>query len=147
MTNQTITPLTRIVSMVIDHISMTFIIMIFLIPDVYSNITNALESKEAVSFNPVLLLGDLSYLGMAALGLYFFKDIFNGKSIAKRILNLQVVDNKTGKVASPLKCITRNIFCLIWPIETIMSLVNPKRRIGDYVAGTRIIHVDKSIEV
>jgi hypothetical protein len=54
-------------------------------------------------------------------------------------LKLQIVENKTGKVASPIKCFIRNIFIIIWPIEVIVTLINPSRRIGDLVAGTKVV--------
>jgi hypothetical protein len=31
---------------------------------------------------------------------------------------------------------------VVWPIEVIATLINPKRRIGDFVAGTRIEYYD-----
>ena len=51
---------------------------------------------------------------------------------------LLVVDIKTGKVASALKCFVRNLTIAIWPIEAIVVLISPSRRIGDYLAGTRV---------
>ena len=82
------------------------------------------------------------------LALYFFfcKDCINGRSIAKRVLKLQIIDNKTGESASALKCFIRNIFIIIWPVEGIVALINPSRRIGDYVAGTKLVPFDPSAE-
>ena len=47
--------------------------------------------------------GVSGYLAMFGFALYFCKDIFNGRSIAKRILNFQVVDNYTGESGKPLE--------------------------------------------
>jgi hypothetical protein len=80
-----------------------------------------------------------SFLLLIGMSLYFCKDCFLGRSPAKRILKLQVVDNTSGKVASPIKCFIRDIFCIIWPVEVIVALVNPNRRIGDFIAGTKLI--------
>ena len=43
---------------------------------------------------------------------------------------------KTDTVASSLKCLIRNITIILWPIEVIVVLVSPSRRIGDFIAGT-----------
>ncbi len=85
---------------------------------------------------------------VAAFGfaLYFCKDIFNGRSIAKRILGLQVVNNSTGKVASPIRCFVRNITCVLWPLEGLIAIVNTSRRLGDKIAGTRLVKFDPSVE-
>ncbi|MCG8700483.1 MAG: RDD family protein, partial [Bacteroidales bacterium] len=64
------------------------------------------------------------------------KDLFNGRSIAKRILKLKIVNHKTNQTAGPLRCLVRNITFPIWPIEIIVILINKNRRIGDFIAGT-----------
>jgi len=70
--------------------------------------------------------------------IYFCKDCIDGRSLAKRILKLQVVDNKKQSVATPFQNLIRNIFILIWPVEVIVSFFNQERRIGDRVAGTKL---------
>ena len=50
---------------------------------------------------PGLLGGQWVYLGVIGLALYFCKDSFHGRSPAKRILKLQVVDEVTGKPPAP----------------------------------------------
>lgn len=83
------------------------------------------------------------YIGVIGLALYFCKDAIDGRSVGKRLTKLQVVDNKTGAVASPLQCFVRNIFCIIWPLEGLIVLLeNPARRIGDRVAGTKVVFYD-----
>ena len=57
--------------------------------------------------------------------------------------NLHVVNATKGKEAGPWRCLVRNLLLMIAPIELIMLFVNSERRIGDFVAGTR---VDVSIE-
>jgi hypothetical protein len=56
-----------------------------------------------------------------------------------------VINNTSGEVASPLRCLVRNLFCILWPVELIMVLVNPTRRIGDYVAGTAVMRYQKDL--
>jgi uncharacterized RDD family membrane protein YckC len=135
---------TRIGSMLLDHIAMTFIAMIFFVPGMISGFSTAFEINHEQT-NPDIF-GGLSYVGLIGFALYFCKDCINGRSIAKRALKLQVVDNKSGKVASPIKCFVRNIFCILWPIEVIVTLANPSRRIGDMVAGTRVIPFNPELE-
>ena len=125
----------RIGAMLLDHIVMTFVIMIIAMPTMMSKFDNAfadepLAPKGAIDWSLILMC-----FGMA---LYFNKDMIQGKSIAKRALKQEVVDIKTGKVASALKCFVRNLTIAIWPIEAIVVLISPSRRIGDYLAGTRV---------
>ena len=71
------------------------------------------------------------------------KDNINAMSIGKRILGFKIVDYKTKKKATNFQCMLRNLTLLIWPIEIIISLINPKRRIGDYFANTEVINSNK----
>jgi uncharacterized RDD family membrane protein YckC len=127
---------TRLGSMFLDHIFMTMICMLFFIPMVMNDINQTSPQDEKSFFGLSFFLGLLGFM------VYFSKDSFNGRSLAKRITKLQVVENKTGQVASPLRCFIRNIFCVLWPIEVLVTLINPTRRIGDRVAGTRIVYYD-----
>jgi uncharacterized RDD family membrane protein YckC len=129
---------TRFGAMILDHFFMTMIMMIFFIPGMISNfITVFNTTHKQTAFNP--FGGNWIYLGLLGFAVYFCKDSINGRSIAKRILKLQLVNNATGEVASPIRCFVRNLFCIIWPIELIVVLINPSRRIGDRVAGTRLV--------
>jgi uncharacterized RDD family membrane protein YckC len=129
---------TRFGSMILDHFIMTLFMIIFSIPlfllQIFnvSNYSNKLIGPNEFNNIPIYL----SLVGFAA---YFCKDSINGRSIAKRVFKLQVVNNATNEAASPLKCFIRNIFCIVWPIEVFMALKNPNRRIGDMVAGTKVV--------
>lgn len=79
--------------------------------------------------------------------LYFNKDIFLGRSVAKRTLGFQVLNNNTGLPAGPLRCLVRNFTVLLWPIEVVVALVNVNRRIGDHLAGTRLEVYDPKLAV
>lgn len=134
----------RIGSMFLDHIAMTFIATIFFIPGIISGFSTAFEiSHEQASPD---IFGGLSYIGLIGFALYFSKDAIHGRSIGKRALKLQVVDNSSGNVASPIKCFVRNIFCILWPMEVIVTLASPSRRIGDIVAGTRVVQFNPELE-
>jgi uncharacterized RDD family membrane protein YckC len=136
---------TRLGTMLLDHIFMTMIAMVFFIPEMISNFSGAFDiSHEQTA--PSFLTGPFVYIGLLGFAIYLCKDCINGRSVAKRILKLQVVDNLTGKVASPIKCFVRNIFCFLWPIEVIVALTNTSRRIGDRIAGTKLVYFDPTIE-
>lgn len=137
MTQPTTTVGTRILSMVIDHFALSMIGSLFAIPMMISQFANAFD----VSHEPQSIegLGATFYIALIGLAIYFCKDCIQGRSIGKRIFNLQVVENSTGKVASPIRCFVRNLFCMIWPIELIITSSSPERRLGDMVAGTKVI--------
>ncbi len=124
----------RISSMLLDHIFMTFTVvplgvLIFII---------LFQFQE--NLNKWIVLS----LMFLPLFIYLNKDILNGKSPAKRIMGYQVMDRKTERPASELQCFIRNLtICIIWPIEVIVGLINPERRIGDYLANTKVIQAEK----
>ncbi|HNA01390.1 MAG TPA: RDD family protein [Ferruginibacter sp.] len=131
----------RLATMLLDHFCMTMIGILFFIPGIIADITKMLTPSHS-QVTPGLLGGQWVYLGVVGLALYFCKDSFHGRSPAKRILKLQVVDEVTGEAASPMKCFVRNILCLLWPVEVIVALRNPARRLGDRLAGTRLVKFD-----
>ncbi len=91
-------------------------------------------------------LFDLLFFVPPAL-LYFAilnKDFFNGQSVVNRLLGYQIVNNKTMKPASSLRCMLRNVLAPVWPIEVIFVLFSPSRRLGDFIAGTKIVDVQVS---
>jgi uncharacterized RDD family membrane protein YckC len=144
MTEQKVNSGTRLGAMILDHFIMTFGVMIFAIPGMISGFSNAFNISHEQS-DPDLF-GNMSYFMLVGFAVYFCKDSINGRSPAKRILKLQVVDNSTTRAASPIKCFVRNIFCIIWPVEVIVALINPGRRIGDFVAGTKVVSFDPTTE-
>jgi len=128
----------RLASMILDHMFMTFIGMLFVIP----LFTIQMSALVNAGHNPVdlnVFSSPFIYIAITGFVLYFCKDSINGRSIGKRILKLQVVNNATDAPASPVQCLVRNLFCIIWPIEVLVTLGNPNRRIGDYVAGTKVV--------
>jgi len=135
----------RLASMILDHFIMTFIAVGFFIPAMINGFAQALS----VSHEPVqigFMNGIFLAIGLLGFVAYFCKDIVNGRSPAKRILKLQVIDNNTGQAASPLKCLLRNITIVIWPIEVIVAITNTNNRLGDRLAGTQLINFDPSYE-
>ncbi|HEX6168936.1 MAG TPA: RDD family protein [Chitinophagaceae bacterium] len=143
--NKPISVGTRLGAMFLDHFFMTIIAMIFVLPGLISNFSDASRiSHEQEDF--IRVDSSIKYMLAIGLALYFCKDIINGRSIAKRILRLQVVDNATGRVATPRQSFVRNIFCILWPIEVIIAITNTSRRFGDRVAGTKLVHYGRALE-
>jgi uncharacterized RDD family membrane protein YckC len=133
---------TRIASAVLDHVIMTFVTGTFAMPDIVYRFIYANNSHCNTEQNGKWLTF-IAYIGYA---LYFCKDCFNGQSVAKRILKFQVVNGQTGQLANPLRCFVRDIFIILFPIEGIILLVNPSRRLGDRVAGTMLIPFDPDLK-
>lgn len=136
---------TRLASMFIDHAANTFIFMLTVMPFMIPVLQKAMNvTHEQNNFK--MLSGNAGYLLLIPFCIYFLKDSLNGRSIAKRVMKLQVVQNSSNEVANPIRCFIRNIFCAIWPIEVIVTFFNPERRIGDFVAGTKVVSFDTTVQ-
>jgi uncharacterized RDD family membrane protein YckC len=112
-----------------------------MIPDFIDRVN---DSSEPTSFE--MFEGPMKYIFLIGFSLYFCKDIINGRSISKRILKLQVVDNRTGQVATPIQCVIRNLFCVLWPVEVLVAVNNTSRRLGDRAAGTKLVYYKPPLE-
>ena len=69
------------------------------------------------------------------------KDFLNGKSIGKRIFGIQVQNLQSNK-ASEWQGALRNILPIV-PIDLLFTILNPMRRIGDYIARTQVGYNDQ----
>lgn len=124
----------RIISMLLDHYLMCILIIPFAI--LLSITVRALKFQfyDEMGFFVLILF----------VFVYFNKDFLNGKSPAKRLLGYQVVDLRTNLPASEFKCFVRNLtICVAWPIEVVVGFINPSRRIGDYISGTKVVNAEK----
>lgn len=70
-----------------------------------------------------------------------FKDVLLGRSLGKIYFGLQIV-SKTTKITF-LQLIVRNLTLILFPIEFIYFLIK-KERLGDFIAGTKVINVEKN---
>ncbi len=126
--------------MLVDHFAMTFLsalgAMLIIAP--FALIQNLMNDIE---LNVLGLSGNIFFMGLI-FSLYYNKDILNGRSVAKRLLRLQVVDNKSNLVATPAQCVMRSLTLPMWPVEVLVTLFSPTRRIGDRIAGTRVVSFD-----
>ena len=67
-------------------------------------------------------------------------------SIGKLLIGIQVIDINTKQIASPQKCVIRNLFYFIGLFDVIVMLTNSKgTRIGDYVTHTEVTLRNKSL--
>ncbi|MDW3208466.1 MAG: hypothetical protein R8N23_01265 [Reichenbachiella sp.] len=73
----------------------------------------------------------------------FNKDIVDGRSITKRNLGLAIVKSSSGEPASKLQCFFRNITFFAWPLEALIAFSGTGQRIGDILAGTKIVNQPK----
>lgn len=136
---------TRLGSMLMDHFFMTMIAVVIAIPGMISTFANAFEVTHEQE-GPTSMSGPFFYINLFGFALYSCKDCINGQSLAKRLLTLQIVDDETGLPASPIKCFVRNLTLILWPIEVVVALTNTSRRLGDRIAGTKLVVYDKTAE-
>jgi uncharacterized RDD family membrane protein YckC len=73
--------------------------------------------------------------------IFLCKDLIGGGSLGNRIAKLKVVSSNKSFV-TPLKLILRNIFVFIWPVEILMCFINPEKKFGDIVFGTKVVQYD-----
>lgn len=121
---------------------MSMIAVSFSIPAMISTLSNAFEISHDQQDIDVFG-GKFFYFSLIGFALYLCKDAIDSRSPGKRILKTQVVNNSDGLPASPMKCMVRNIFCILSPIEVVVTLISPSRRIGDFVTGTKVMPFKK----
>jgi uncharacterized RDD family membrane protein YckC len=123
----------RILSMLLDHFIMCFLTIPLGI--IVSVIVFKFELAHTKSIGMILF--------SIPMFIYMNKDFLMAKSPAKRIMGYQIIDIKTSKPASEFQCFVRNLTIIGWPIEVIVGLINPQRRLGDFLANTKVITSDK----
>lgn len=135
---------TRLASMVLDHFIMSLIMVVPITIFTLATGTPFTTTKQPTTPAEMLGTGPMLYVMLVGLSIYLCKDCIGSRSIAKRIIKHQVVDNKTNAPATPLQCLLRNFSVVFWPIEIFFVLISPERRLGDRVAGTRVVPFDRS---
>lgn len=138
----------RVLSMLIDNfffaVSIWLISVVFVMPEMKTFGDVMAPGHEPPDFN--IWPGYTIYIAGAMYALFFCKDSINGRSPGKKIMGHQVVNHKTGLPANPWRCVVRNLFCILAPVEAIVALVNPGRRIGDFVAGTEVVNYEEIVD-
>ena len=75
--------------------------------------------------------------------MFVFRDVlFNGRSIAKRLFRLRVIDNATNERTSNKKLVIRNLFFVAYPVELVLLIVTG-RSLGDMVTKTSVVKYSK----
>ena len=75
--------------------------------------------------------------------MFVFRDVlFNGRSIAKRLFRLRVIDNATNERTSNKKLVIRNLFFVAYPVELVLLIVTG-RSLGDMVTETSVVKYSK----
>ncbi|EZH75244.1 hypothetical protein ATO12_00265 [Aquimarina atlantica] len=124
----------RISSMLLDHIIMIIVIVppMILLMILAANGILKIENRAFYVFFFFMMF------------IYINKDFFNAKSPAKRVLGYQVINRKNEQPATELQCFVRNLtIAFVWPLEVIVGWINPERRIGDFLANTKVITSEK----
>lgn len=120
--------------MLLDHVIMTFIIIPPMVLYVILGVNEFFNIQDPFQ----------SILFYCLLFIYLNKDFFNAKSPAKRILGYQVIKEESGQPATELQCFIRNLTILVaWPLEVLISFLNTEKRIGDYIANTKVVVSEK----
>ncbi len=132
----------RLTSMVLDYATINLFLIPFALPFFIifgiGGENNTMGELRIITFPSMIFI--------TGVALFFCKDSLQGRSFGKRLLKLQVVDNYNRISAGPLRCMVRNLFIIIWPLELLITLFSRERRLGDIVAGTRVVRFDENQE-
>lgn len=115
----------RLTSMIIDGSTSQIIAIPFIVLIIFTNLKN----------NLYFLVFTVAFV----FTVFICKDlILSGNSIGKRISHLQILDIDNNEPSS-LKLICRNLFFFLWPIDIIFCCLNPERKLGDILFGTKVV--------
>jgi uncharacterized RDD family membrane protein YckC len=122
----------RILAMGIDYVAMAAVSLAPYFLLTHYHIVEVAPDAPASFRNPAI------WVFLIFFPLFFLKDSFNGRSIAKRLLGMQTLETKTEHVANPVRCVLRNVTAPLGFVELIVVFFNEERRIGDRIAGTTV---------
>jgi len=115
----------------------------------YASLTNGLDRffSQTIGAFILILLPFCLYWGYFA----FFEILWQGKTPGKRIAGIRVI-HQSGRPMTSMECLGRNlmrgldILPGMYGVGLICMMCNKQnRRVGDYVAGTIVVH-DKALE-
>jgi uncharacterized RDD family membrane protein YckC len=87
------------------------------------------EHKDAISM----------ILGLVLILYLLFKDGVGGQSIGKRLVKVKVVHTTNGRACTLTQSFFRNLSTVLGLVDSIFALGKERRRLGDLIAGTRVI--------
>jgi uncharacterized RDD family membrane protein YckC len=108
-----------------------FMILSFVL---YGLVTWQLNFQSGISYFIVV-----SVVWILLMFIILNKDFVNCRSAGKRTYGFKIIDYKTKEPATEMQCMFRNVTAYLWPIEALLIFINPKRRLGDFIAGTEVI--------
>lgn len=114
--------LKRLIAFLID------LLLIAIIVNMFFFATPTVKSQLLVQFLSAMMVTML-----------LCKDCINGKSAGKRIMKIEIANEKEGEKVSAVSCVVRNIFVVLWIIEILVLFISKEKRIGDYVAKTKVV--------
>lgn len=123
----------RIVAFLIDHFTMTFLIVGIVFLSLGTNFMDENNFNNlATKMLPTMIIGFL---------LYFAKDSIKGISLGKWIMGIMIRDeNNPTDIPSFGRLFIRNLFIIIWPIEFIVLATSEKKtRLGDKAVKTIVV--------
>ena len=118
--------LKRLIAFLID------LLLIVIIVNMFFFATQTVKSQLFVQFLSAMMVTML-----------LCKDCINGKSAGKRIMKIEIANEKEGEKVSAVSCVVRNIFVVLWIIEILVLFISKEKRIGDYVAKTKVVSNSK----
>jgi len=74
------------------------------------------------------------------------KDMLYGRSLGKIVSGSYIHCKSTDHSSGPIRCLIRNSFLLLLPIEIFALLISPSRRLGDVIVGTEIRKFTNDVE-
>lgn len=136
---------TRLAMMLLDHVIFSIAMFILIVPFWFYWMLNSVGQMEAGAMPSDFFKGMwVVFIPYAlAFAIYMNKDAIGARSPGKRIMKAKVVRQDTLEAAGPLRCMVRNLTLIFWPLEALLAIINSdRRRLGDYIAGTRVIMRD-----
>ena len=115
----------------------------------YSQVSSAADHffSETVGAIVLIVVPFCLYWGYFA----FFEILWQGRTPGKRVAGIRVI-HQTGRPMSAIECIGRNLMRAVdilptaYAVGLICMMCNKQnRRVGDYVAGTIVVH-DKAMD-
>lgn len=104
--------LKRLIAFLID------LLLIAIIVNMFFFATQTVKSQLLVQFLSAMMVTML-----------LCKDCINGKSAGKRIMKIEIANEKEGEKVSAVSCVVRNIFVVLWIIEILVLLYQKRNEL------------------
>jgi len=134
----------RFLALALDSLIQTFAYLIFWLLFAWfePDLTKIWPKATTWAFAILIIIGFILYSGYFAL----FETLWNGQTPGKRAVRIRVIKD-SGRPISVYEAIARNVIRLIDQLPSIYAvgmisvfLSSRNKRLGDYVAGTVVVH-------